>query len=1358
MDSSSPREVWVERMALLDRAAGKPPLKQVVTEAQRRGHPYLSISKWSSWRRGTAVPRRFAELRPVLGLLIARANGPAGVRLPHVDPAIFDMHAWERLHQAALATKAEPREVASTAAERPAPADAEAVCPYLGLAAFQEDDHARFFGRETATATLMARLNDAAAGGGITALVGDSGAGKSSLLRAGVVWAARNGELAPGGISTAPIVIMTPGEHPLDELTNHIPQLKEPLDELRQAHAHDEGDAEGGGDEVDRATFSVDAVAGIRGAVASYAAEVGEGGSRPLVIVDQAEELFTLCQDTDQQATFIGTLHAMCTASPSDTGDSAPPALVLFALRADFYIPFLGYPELRDALEARQILLGPMSKPELRDAITKPAEQAGLSLENPLISVLLHDMGVRVGRGRRGPAYDAGLLPLLSHALVATWMRRDRRDAKLTVEGYNAGGGIRGAVAATGERAWGQLDQTQQVAALDVLLKLTRIGEDTQDTRRRLTKPQLLAQTADPAAAEKALDVLTDARLVTQEAESIQITHEALLNEWPRLRSQIDADRAGHLLRQRIEDSAVDWANTALSKDKLYRGTILAEALEWAGEPEHRDQLSSVARTYLDASTQQEHKAATTRRRVLIGLGALTLTAIGGGVGAVVSAAEASRERDAAIFGQITTQANQLRTLDTSLAALLDLVAYRRRDTPELRTRLISSENDPISGPISHHQGAVNSSIWSKDGRFLATASDDTTIQLWEATPTGLEPRGQLLGHKEGVITVVFSPDGRTLASASADATMRLWDVTNPEQPHLIGEPLGGFGGNSISIAFSPDGRTLASGSSDRMVHLFDVSNINQARPLPPLVGHSGDVNGVAWSSDGLTLASGSDDGLIKFWDLSVPAQGRFVSQVLGHVGGVTPLDWSPDGRFLASGGADRAARLWDASNPRLVRELPTPISGHRGRLFMVRWSPDSRLLATSAVDRTVRLWNMTNPNSPASLGSPLYGHNNIVYAVGWHPSSRQLATGAEDRQIRVWNLPTALPHPSSIAAITVSPDRRLLASAGPDQGVQLWDITDTARPILTAQMPGTSNHAVAFHPAGHILASAGDDRLITLWDVSTPNRPRQLSVLPGHGDTVAVLAFRPDGRLLASAGNDKTVRLWDVSDPTHPVAAAPVLIHGSGTSQDPDQGGPVLAVGFSPDGRHLASGGDLTVVLWDVSDPDHPARGAVLPGHTRPINSVEWAPDGQTLASASNDQTIRLWNVADPAQATPAAVLNGHVDNVYAVAFSHDGHTLASGSSDQTVQLWDVTDPARPAQLGQGLTAHTDVVNAVAFSPTDFTLFSGSGDRTVRIWDVRPPVAIQRICTSTRGTLTEQVWDNYFPAVPYQPPCGARD
>jgi WD40 repeat protein len=1331
-------------MAQLDAAAGRPTLKQIVGEAQRRGHPTLSISKLSNWRRGANIPRRFAELRPVLGLLIARASTPDAARPPHLDPAIYDIYAWERLHRAALATRPESRQ-ARTPTVSPVAGEAEAPCPYLGLAAFQEGDHAVFFGRESATATMIARLNEASASGGITALVGDSGAGKSSLLRAGLIWAVRNGQLGADGVATGPIVIMTPGEDPLGELTNHIATLREPLDALRQAQAGDDAVTDGAGD-TDRA--ALDAIAErIREAVAAFAADAGDPTSRPLVIVDQAEELFTLCDDGDSQAAFIATLHALCT--PARAGE-APTALVLLALRADFYNQFLGYRELREALETRQITLGPMSKPELRDAITKPAERAGLSLETNLISLLLHDMGVRVGRGRRGPAYDAGLLPLLSHALVATWVRRDRRDAKLTVEGYNAGGGIRGAVAATGERAWGQLDRVQQTAAVDVLLKLTRIGADTQDTRRRLTKRQLLAQTADPVAAEKALDVLTDARLVTQEAESVQITHEALLQEWPRLRSQIDVDRAGHLVRQRIEDAATDWADTQLPKDKLYRGTILAEARDWASDQAHRSQLSEVAAAFLAASAQEEQKATTTRRRVLIGLGSLTVLALGGMAGSVVAAGEASRERDTAIFGQITAEANRLRTVDVSLAALLDLVAYRRRQTPDVATNLIGTENAALCSPATGHEGAVNCVAWSPDRRTLASSSDDHTMQLWSVDSAGrVTPRAKLLGHRDVVIGVAFSPDGRTLASGGYDQTARLWDVTDPDRPREIGAPMTGYDDNVIMVAWSPDGRTLASGSADESVHVWDVTDRAHPRQLARLPGHHGDVNSVSWSPDGRTLASGSDDQTIRLWDLTDVARPVPLGPPLtGHRGDVVPVLYSPDGRILASGGEDGTVRLWDVSNPAHPAALGLPLIGHRGLVFSVSWSPDGRTLASASVDRTVRMWNVSDPTHATDLGQPLYGHSNIVYSVQFSKDGRKLASGGEDRTMRVWDVPPALiGHTAAIACVALSPDRRTLASGGDDHTLRLWDLTASDRPTLITQLAATAGHlgAAAFSPDGRTLASGGDDNLIRLWAVADPAHPLQVAQLPGHTQAVDSVAFSPDGRTLASGGDDGNTLLWNVADPARPAQVAKV--DGNGEA--------VQSVSWSPDGRRLATAcADKTVLLWNVADPARPVMLAQLAGHTRPVNSVAFSPDGRTVASGSADQSIRLWEVTDPAHPTQLAALGGHSANVLSVAFSRDGRTLASGSADQTIRLWDVSDPLHATPIGSGLVAHTDAVNAVVFSTTDNTLASASTDLTVRLWNIDPGTAIQRICATTQGTLTPQTWNQYFLDVAYKPPC----
>jgi WD40 repeat protein/energy-coupling factor transporter ATP-binding protein EcfA2 len=1309
MSGSSPRGVFAERFALLYAEAGDPPLKRVtesVARARRtdeKGRAVLvPAQRVSDWRRGRNVPARFSALVSVLEVLIGEARKARPT--PSV-PGLYDTEAWRELWEKAVASPVDPAPE-GTPPEKPQESGA---CPYRGLASFRPEDSAWFFGRERSTTALVARLDGALDTGGIVVLVGASGAGKSSLMRAGLLPAIAGGALE--GSASWSAVLMSPGADPLKELVGRIPELDDVLER------GDEGFAEG-----------------VRAAVAAHA-----GGGRLVVVVDQFEEAFTLCGDENRLRTFVQALHAAC------TGQNAP-ALVVLGVRADFYGRCLDHPELAEALQDRQMVLGPMTATELREAVNRPAKAAGLQLEAGLVELVLRDLGVH---GGRTAAYDAGALPLLSHAMLATWQRR--QAGKLTISGYRAAGGIHGAVAATAERAWADLDAAGQIAARPLLLRLVRVGDDTRDTRRRSTRQELVDQATNAAATEDALEVLARARLVTLDAGSVEITHEALLQAWPRLRSWIDQDRAGNLLRQRLEEDASAWAAAERDSSLLYRGARLETARQWADTAGPAG-LTALAQDFVAASTHQRRRSTWGRRAAVAAVAVFALIAATAAVAAV-------NQRDDARFSQIVAEADRVQDTDPSLSAQLNLVARDMRpDDEDVRARLLSTQHSALATPLKGHTGAVYLTSFSPDGRTLATASYDNTARLWDISDRS-RPKpigGPLTGHKSWVSSAVFSPDGRTLATAGDDKTVRLWDVSDRSRPRPLGGPLTGDDGTIYLVAFSPDGRTLATANEHGTARLWDVAD--PAKPVAlgePLRGHASAVRSVAFSPDGHTLATTGDDRTIRLWNVTDPAKAEPLGQPLtGHDSTVHSVAFSPDGRTLASGSDDRTTRLWDVGDLTRPTPLGAPLTGHTAAVWSVVFSRDGRMLVSGSADGTARLWNVASPAHATQVGQPLAAHGNGVFAVGISPDGQTVATGSGDNVARLWSLPSTvlLGHSAAVKSPAFSPDGRILATGGDDTTVRLWNVADPLQPsALGRPLTGHTGyvHHIAFRPDGRVLATGSGDRTVRLWDITDPAEPKPLgepiTLNTRYTDSVT---FSPDGHLLATGNDDNSVRLWDVRDPAAPEPVGQPLLGHTGY---------VNQTAFSPDGHVLATASsDKTVRLWDVTDPAAAKPlGAPLTGHAGDVQDLEYTPDGDTLATASTDKTVRLWDVRDPAKPKPVGgPLTGHTEAVVSVAFSADGHTLATGSADTTIRLWDVTDPARSAPSGQVLTGHVDTAYSLAFSPSGQFLATASGDNAVRLWDLDPEHAAARICATTRGVLTPEEWQQHLPRLPYDEPC----
>ncbi|HEV7899624.1 MAG TPA: AAA family ATPase [Planosporangium sp.] len=1359
-----PRGAFAERFALLYASAGNPTLERVAKSVARtrrldeQGRPArVSTQRVSDWRRGTNVPARFAPLAAVLEVLIGEA------RKNRSHPAVeglYDMDAWRSWWEEALASPA-----ASAATDRDTvgaqatgqPLQRESgVCPYRGLAAFREEDTAWFFGRERSTAALLARLAGALPAGGIVMLVGPSGAGKSSLMRAGLGPALTRGALPAQGSADWPIVMMTPGADPLKELGRQIPELAETLDSaIRLADADLErfdqnrsapGDASELFDRqplIGENQFTVD----VRKALAAHAEHRAGAGARTVLLVDQFEEAFTLCEDAGRLRIYI---HALNAASTPMVPGGVAPGLVVLGIRADFYGRCLDHPELERALQNRQMVLGPMTAGELREAVVGPAKAVGLQLDTGLPELILRDLSVSAGRAqsRAGQGvYDAGALPLLSHSLLATWQRR--RAGKLTIAGYRAAGGIQGAVATTAERAWADLCPAGQTAARAMLLRLVRVGKDTQDTRRRATRAELLAQAEDRTAAAEALEVLARARLVTLDAGSVDITHEALLQAWPRLRGWIDQDRAGNILRQRLEEDASAWADEGRDSSLLYRGARLETAQQRA-QAAGSAGLTAVGRDFLAVSARYRRRTTWVRRAAVAAVVAFALTA-------AAAATVAFRQRDDAVFGQLVTEADRMRQSDPSLSAQLDLVAHRMRpDDGGVRARVLSTQNVPLATPLSGHTGAVYLTSFSPDGRTLATASFDRTVRLWDVHDRSRPaPLGRpLTGHTSWVSSAVFSPDGRTLATAGDDRTVRLWNVADPAHAAPLGPPLIGGDLAIYLVAFSPDGRTLAAANGDRTARLWDVRNPDRPVPLgQPLAGHTAAVRSLAFSPDSRTLATGSDDKTVRLWDIRNPDRPVPLGQPLaGHANTVHSVAFNPDGHILATGSEDKTVRLWDVSDPARPTPFGQRLTGHDAPVWSVAFSPDGRMLASGSADGTTRLWTVADPARAEPVGQPLAARTGIVYAVSFSPDGRTLATGSDDSTVRLWSLPARVlyGHSAGVLSTAFSPDGRVLASGSADNTTRLWDVHDPSHPAPFG--PPLADHTglattVAFSPDGRVLALGSADRVIHLWDVHDPGHPTPVGQ-PLAQNAGKQALFSPDGHLLVSP-NEESVQLWDIRDRTRP---APVGVIQTGHT------GYITSVAFSPDGRTLVTASfDTTVRLWDVTNPAAPtARGRPLAGHSAPVWSAAFSPDGHLLATASGDKTIRLWDTHDPSRPVPVgSPLAGHTDVVSAVTFSPDGRTLASASYDKTVRLWNMTDRAMPVFGDQSLTGHTGILLSLAFSPDGKSLATGSGDTTARLWEMNIDHVIQRICAATRGVLSSGQWRQFLPQLPYQPPCG---
>jgi len=1244
----------------LRRKAGSPPYRTLAEQA------HYSISTLSSAASGQRLPT-------------------LAVTLAYVRACDGDVQEWERRWRTVAEHLGEEHAALDLAEESGTPP------PYAGLRSFREQDAEWFFGREQLVEELTERLERQR----FVVVIGASGSGKSSLLRAGLVPSLR----------AAATLVVTPGPRPLEECAVRLGALA--------------GLAPGGlyGELLEDPENLGRVVRQITGAV--------DGGM--VLVVDQFEETFTLCRDDAERQRFI---EALVTAASAGSGRCR----VVLGVRADFYAHCTRDPLLVEAMRDAQVPVGPLDLDELRRAVVRPAQRAGCTVEGALLASLTAQ-----AHGQ------AGMLPLLSHALLETWRRR--RGNALTLEGFAAAGGLEGGLARTAEEFYGQLTPTGRQLARRVFVRLTALGDGTEDTRRP-ARLEELEGLADGAGITGVLDRAAGARLLTLDHERVELAHEALIRCWPRLHGWLNEDREATRVLRQLTDAAHAWETLGRDPGALYRGTRLA----MAGVLD-RDSLSVREREFLDASraAAEGEQAAARRsarrlRRLAVLLTVLLVTAAAATGYAVRAQRTATHQRNIALSQKVAQQATALRATNPALATQLSLAAYRLAPTPEARGGLLSTFATPYATRLTAHTDNVNAVAYTADSRTLVTAGNDDTARLWDITaPHRPRTLAILTGHTGKVSHAAFRFDGRTLATASWDDTARLWDVTAPGRPHLTAV-LRGHTGDVNAVAFSPAGTTLASASTDGTVRLWDVADPRRPRTTATLraQGRNAAIVSVAFSPDGRTLAAAGFDRTVRLWTLGTSGNARGSATLTGHTAAVSWVAFSPDGKTLASASWDRTVRLWNLASPGHPTR-PTVLTGHTDGLRSVAISPDGRTLASASLDRTVHLWDIGDTRRP-KRSAVLTGHTDAAVFVAFSPDGRTLASAGDDSTARLWDLDTPIlrGHTGAVCAVDFSSDGRTPATGSHDRTARLWDITTPHRPRELATLTGHKDAVcgLAHSPDGRTLATGSHDRTARLWDITTPRHPRELATLTGHGNHVNTVVFSPDGHILATASLDGTVRLWDVTDQRHHRAVASLTGHTGGAN---------TAV-FSPDGDLLATGGwDRAVRLWDVSDPRHPRLLDTSPALAEGVSAVAFSPDGDALATTEFGGAARLWSVTGH-RLHPAAVLYGHVGAAYSPVFSPDGNTLATMGADGTARLWSATDPGRPHALAS-LSGEGSYITA-EFGPDGHTLATAGADGTARLWETSPERIADRVCRLSHPTMTRSEWKKYFGNLAYRPPC----
>lgn len=1211
--------------------------------------------------------------------------------------------------------------------------------PYKGLQAFREQDEADFFGRDD----VARRLCDLTLRYRLVTVIGSSGSGKTSVARAGLVPLLEQG-LPPDGNGkdqaieghgpTPPgtwlILSLRPGRQPFQALAAALaPALAVHPGTARLAIPTPPGELalalrQG------RVTLADVSRSLIAGSASGHRQQV-------LLMIDQFEEIFSLCEDEATRQAFMDLL----TSSTATPGKMVPPLTLLLLLRADFMEQVLEYRPLADALQTGSLVLGPMNRAELEQAIVRPAEAQGVHFQDGLVTRILDDVGESQGR-----------LPLLEFALTQLWQTQE--DGSLNHAGYEAIGRVEGALAMYAEQQYGLLSDSEQAAIRRVLVQMVQPGEGTEDTRRPATRAELGEE--DWQLAQK----LANARLLVtgldnNGLETAEIVHEALIRSWSRLRGWLDSDRAFRTWQQRVRSASQQWELSDRDPGALLRGTLLAEAETWAAA--RPDELSGKTREFLAASQAQrdadrlaaeeqqvrelaqaralaesEAKASRRFRWLATALAVLAAAAFVASLVAIFRGLEADAQRDRALSRQLAAQALTLQDKKPDLALLLSLEASRFADQPDDQANpLLNLEFSPYLSAFLHgHEGAIYALAISPDGKILASGSDTGGVYLWDLPARRLQ--GEVLTPQESlgeVYQLAFSPDGNILATGYRKGEIILWDVAT-RQPSV--EILRGHSDVISSLVFSADGQTLASGSDDGTLRQWKVET-GEALGSPLIVAPGEMVTVSPDQQSVVAMEEEGSDTEIILYDAST---GEVLADGMdAHREHINDLAFSPDGQTLASSGFDKIIMLWDMASG---KSILSPLAGHEARVLQSAFSPDGKTLASGSTDGTVRLWNV---GTGQPISDPMTGHGNWVRTLTFTPDGQWLISGGNDGTIILWHtaIHRQLPgHTAQVRGLAFTPDGNTLASGSFDTMVRRWDVAsgELSNPPLAGHTNSVLN--VAISPDGTTIASGSADKgHIRLWDVATGQPMGE--PLAGHDGPVVALAFHPDGNLLVSGGFDNTIVLWDMTaQPPKPSRLAELRNW-------------VLAAAFSPDGKILATGSaDGAVRLWDVAT--RTALGEPLEGHTNWVTSVAFSPDGQTLASGSSDSTILLWDVAS--QRRRGQPLTGHQGPVWAVHFNptDDGHTLISADNTGVVRRWLVA-----TGLPASLPLKTGVeIESMALHPGGNLIAMGAFDSSglVHLWELSDQPWPELACQIANRNLSQEEWNKYLDDQPYHETC----
>ncbi|MAV38177.1 MAG: hypothetical protein CMJ59_22285, partial [Planctomycetaceae bacterium] len=1236
--------------------------------------------------------------------------------------------------------------------------------PFPGLRPFNAEEDYLFFGREHQTNELLQLLRTHR----FIAVVGTSGSGKSSLVRAGVLPALFGGTMVGVG-SQWETVVFRPGGDPLINLAQG----------MIDSDLYDPEDAE--------APLRIRATLSRSRLGLAQAVEQSDltDQTNLLIVVDQFEELFRFRDTTPEHQ---GLATAFVKLLLNAAADENQPIYVAITMRSDYLGDCAQIPGLAEAVNHGEYLIPKLTRDQRRDAIEKPTAVGGGKMSPALVQQLLNDVGD-----------DADQLPILQHALMRIWNKWEsghEADEPIGLRHYDSVGGLQSALSLHADEVYTELrDEDMRALAERVFKAITEKGEDKRGIRRP-TRLDHLCQIVDgaPEDVNLVLDAYRKAGrtfvMPTGKTELVpetvvDISHESLMRVWERLKGWVGEESQSARIYRRLADTAALHAD---GRAGVYRDPDLQIASSWrersrpteawadryhAGletalafldkswdtahaEEEERERARQrelkQAQRLAEAERQRAEVQAKAKRRLYVLLGGISVALLV----AIGMYLYAEQQRTLAESNRLEAMENERRATANAAEARRQEVVARENASEAQRQEGIARENAAeaenqaerarqareearrrlyISNMLTAHrafelgEGISRAAQLLGDWRPKAVERD---IRGWEWYYLSAQQRsaGEVLStgtRWRGA--AVWSPVEEVLAYAANDYSVVVYDrAKRQEIKRLVGH-----GDDVMSLAFSHDGRLLVSGSRDQTVRLWDVE---VGVEMQVMKGHRGGVHSVAWSPDQkrvVSAAGGPSFGsghTARIWDVKTGTMSRMVS---GEWPGWMSSRWSPDGKYLATAYHAHRVVIRNGESYEEVRTLTT----RSPTVVCLEWATDSKRLATGDESGIIQIWNVEDGQEVGALT----GHTGQIRSLVWSPDDSELLTGGHDGSVRVWTVEqSALKKVVSNAGFQVmdlawSRDGREFLVNGANGTLWIHAAEETQASRNRSQHSGIGS-SVQWNPVDKRIAFGGDDRQVYVLD---PTSTTDATLLSGHQGKVNAVCWSGDGRWLASASNDRTVRIWS-GESLELVKELTGFI------------GEVCAIDWSPDGSKLAvgvaqndanafsnSGGNVErgVVVFDVSDPRNASLMYEFAAHQATF-AVAWHPDSGQLATAGmnrrNDgDRIRVWDVVSGRQVNQVSL---PFENVYALDWSSDGMRLAAGTNDGVnnghVKVVDMTDSSVLLDLLGQVS-----VFSVSFNASASRLVAAGKDQTVKIWDIESGAELLSLSASSSSVFS---------------------